>query len=301
MCLVSIIHAGFILVRYTPPHRIQERIKEPRNMNVKNETIVFYHLPKTAGTTLDTIIRQNYRNSEVVTQSIDTHAFLAEFKEWPLAKRQQIRLLHGHFPFGIHDLLPQPTRYFAILRDPIERTISYYYHAKRDPHHYLYELINKDKMSLKTLIESGSALMMNDGQTRLLSAVFGNAPVGGISDEMLATAVSNLQQMTVVGLTEQFDATLILLQQAFGWQNIYYTRSNIGTNRQAATEIDQDTLATITNYNQQDLHLYHKAQALFKAQTSKQKPIFFIKLGLFHLQHKRHHFSFRYHLRKMLN
>jgi hypothetical protein len=270
-------------------------------MNDSKETIVFYHLPKTAGTTLGSIIRQNYAPDKIVSSGIDTHAFLADLKTWPLEKRRRIRLLHGHVPFGTHELLPQPTRYFTVLRHPVERTISYYFHAMRDPNHYLYDLINHKKMPLKELIESGEALMMNDGQTRLLSAVFGDVSVGCITNEHLKTAISNLNKMEVVGLTEKFNATLILLQQAFNWQHIYYTKSNVGTNRQTITELDQVTLETVTKYNQQDLHLYLEAQEIFKTQIKRNTPGFQLKLSAFILKHKIHHFSIQYYLQRLFN
>ena len=268
------------------------------NYNQK-EAVVFYHLPKTAGTTLNAVLRQNYQGDQIVSPGIDTHAFVAEFAKWPEEKRRDIHLLQGHFPFGFHDLLPLPNRYFTILRNPIERTISYYFHAMRDSQHYLYELIHQDKMSLKTLIESGEALMMNDGQTRLLSAVWGDVPVGGITDEILDTAVSNLRTMAVVGLTEQFDATLLLLQRAFGWRNIYYTSKNVGIYHQKKAALDKETLAIVAKYNQQDMRLYHMAQKQFGMQIQGYGSLFRINLLAFQLKQKLHHFSFRFYLQKL--
>ncbi|MCP4423780.1 MAG: sulfotransferase family protein [Chloroflexi bacterium] len=265
------------------------------------ETVVFYHLPKTAGTTLNAILKQNYNHDEIVSHGIDTHAFVAAFAQWSEEQRKGIRLLTGHFPFGIHALLPQPSRCFTILRNPIERTISYYFHAMRDPQHYLHGLIHEGKMPLKALIESGEALMMNDGQTRLLSAVWGDAPAGSITDEILDTAVSNLQTMTVVGLTEQFDATTLLLQLAFGWRNIYHTRKNVGINWQKRDDLDKETLATIINYNQQDMRLYRAAQERMKAQMQKYSPLFAAKIVAFQIKQKTRHFSFQYYLQKLFS
>ena len=265
----------------------------------EKETIVFYHLPKTAGTTLNQIIHQNYPSEHIVSPGIDTHAFVADFQTWTDERKAKIRFLQGHLPFGVHQLLPQSTRCFTILRHPIARTISYYYHAKRNENHYLYRLINKKKMPLKALIESGEALMMNDGQTRLLSSVWGDVPVRGVTDEMVETAVSNLRQMTVVGLTEQFDATLLLLQHAFAWDNIYYTRRNVGSKRSDPKEFDNETIKVIVEHNRKDLHLYRVAQEIFKQQIQAFTAVMPLKVAHFRLRQKQHHFSFAYYLQKI--
>lgn len=90
------------------------------------EVIVFYPLPKSGGTTLNGILRRNYRPEEMVECGPDTHAFVAGMKTWPVERLAAIRLLQGHFLFGLHEMLPQPARTFTLLHDPVERVISYY-------------------------------------------------------------------------------------------------------------------------------------------------------------------------------
>ncbi len=231
--------------------------------NNSAEVIVFYHLPKSGGTTLNAILKRNYPAEAFVECGPDTHAFVAELKTWPAERLAAIRLLQGHFPFGLHDLLPQPARCFTLLRDPIERVISYYYHARRDRAHYLYDLIHDNDWSLADLLASGTALMMNDGQVRLLSAVWGDAPFGGVDESMLAKAIANLRACDMVGVTEQFDRTLILLQREFGWRHIGYARANIGHNRPATKSLSAETIAAVRDCNQMDALLYEEARRLF--------------------------------------
>ncbi len=78
---------------------------------------------------------------------------------------------------------------------------------------------------MKELLENGSPLMMNDGQVRLISGVFGAVPFGELNETHLEQAIANLRSFEVVGVTEKFDLTLLLLQQAFGWpveKSIFY-------------------------------------------------------------------------------
>lgn len=254
--------------------------------------VVFYHLPKTAGTTLNGVLRQNYKPDEMVECGADTYAFLAELETWPVERRARIRLLQGHFPYGVHELLPQPALTFTMLRDPVDRVVSYYAHARRDPHHYLYNLIHDNHWSLGELLDSGVALMMNDGQTRLLSAIWGEASFGEISDEMLALALNNLRSMSAVGLTEQFDASLRLFQYHFGWRDIRYVRVNVSAGPRRAGDLSPETCDKIRAYNRQDQALYEEAQRQFRQRTREAGLMLRLqntltRLGLSHAQLER--------------
>ncbi len=257
------------------------------DMSASNdEVIVFYHLPKSAGTTLNRILRHNYRRDEMAESGPNTQEFVAELKTWPPERLAAIRFVQGHYPWGLHEMLPQRARCFTILRDPVERAISYYYHARREPAHYLYNHIHDNNWSLPELLASGLPLMMNDGQTRLLSGVFADAHMGEVTEAMLATAVANLRTCAVVGITEQFDLSLVLLQRAFGWRFIGYRPVNVGHNRPPAREIDAETLEAVRHYNRMDALLYEEAQRLMAQQVADAGRTLGVRLMALNIQKK---------------
>lgn len=251
---------------------------------MQEEAIIFYHLPKTAGTTLNGILKQNYAPQRIVESSADTHAFVADMETWPEAKFRRIKLLKGHFPFGVHTLFPQKTRCFTLLRDPVERVISYYYHAVRNPNHYLYDLIHDNDWSLEDLMERGIPIMMNDAQVRLISGVWGEPDFGKIDETILETAVENLRSCAVVGLTEKFDDSILLLQNAFGWANVGYKSSNLGTNRPQQDQLSASMLETIKKHNLFDQLLYEEAKRLFAAQSRQLSRFFQLKVVMMQMK-----------------
>jgi hypothetical protein len=241
-------------------------------------TVIFLHLPKTAGTTLHTIINRQYPREAIHAFGPDAVAAVAAFKSMPEVERTKIRLLQGHMPFGLHAYLPQPAAYFTMLRHPVERMISEYYYARNSPVHYLYPLVTGQNLSLQQAIEGQVHVMLNDAQTRLLSGVWGEVPFGEMTAMHLEQAKHNLAHCAVVGLTERFDESLLLLQRAFGWQNIRYQRVNVTPERPKIKSLDPATLTAICQAHPLDLALYDYAQQLFAEQKKK------YRLSFWHIQ-----------------
>lgn len=189
-------------------------------------------------------------------------------KTWPPERLEQVRLLQGHFPFGFHEILPGRANYFTILRDPVDRVISYYYHAKREPLHYLYKHIHDNDWTLKDLLESRIPLMMNNAQVRFISGVFETPYFDEVDESHLEQAIANLRTFVVVGVTEEFDLTLLLLQRAFGWGDIGYRSVNVGQNRRPTESHSAEIIETVQRYNRLDMALYDEAQRLLDEQVA---------------------------------
>ena len=251
------------------------------------ETVIFLHLPKTAGTTLHRILDREYPGSAVFTIGVDAHADIEQFYELPEAELEQVQLLRGHMPFGLHEHLPQAARYFTMLRDPIERVISNYYYIRRSPEHYLYPTLQATGWDLAALLHSQLPVMLDNGQTRLLSGVWGDVGYGKMDESHLALAQRHLRDyFAVVGLQEQFDSSLLLMQKAFGWRRIEYQKRNVTRNRPAQETLSAETLAAIREANLLDLQLYEYARQLFRRQLRQQGALFRARVRLFPLENR---------------
>jgi len=197
-------------------------------------SIAFLHIPKTAGSTLQQIIRRNYKSDEgMIYEKKRMAAFLGLSEK----QRKKVKILMGHFSFGlnVHQYLSQPTTYFTILRNPVDRVISTYFYIIRNPDHTHYKATLD--LSLYDFVKNGvSPVGIDNGMTRLLCGIDDTAsiPFGGCTGAMLQMAKNNLAQyFSVIGFTDRFDETLILLKKIYGWR-IFYIKENVSKNRSAA-------------------------------------------------------------------
>ncbi len=89
--------------------------------------LIFLHIPKTAGTTLNRIIDWQYDPRVIFT--VDPHRIrptINHFYALPEERRRRLQVVRGHPPYGVHELLPQGAIYTTSLRDPVARLVSSY-------------------------------------------------------------------------------------------------------------------------------------------------------------------------------
>lgn len=238
---------------------------------IEEQPVIFLHIPKTAGTTLSHIIERQYSSEHIVSFGSDTHKSIQKFKSLSRKRRARIRMLKGHMGFGLHKYFPNnanrsPAVYFTLMRNPVERVISHYHHVLQYPTHYLYTYTNNGLLDLDSFLKTKIPLMLDNGQTRLISGVWENVPFGACDADILAIAKKNLHEhFALLGLTERFDETLCLLRIVLGWSHdIAYVRTNVATQRPRPEEVSAETRATIIECNQLDIALYKYATQLFE-------------------------------------
>jgi hypothetical protein len=240
--------------------------------------IIFLHLPKTAGSTLARIIQGQYAASGII--SLYDSMLGEELASLPWTKLENLRVVMGHLYFGVHNFLPGPSTYITMLRDPVDRVISHYYFVRQDPSHYLYD--SAHKMSMQEYIVSCNRQEPNNDQTRLLAGKRETSSFGTCTDEMLDIAKKNLtEHFTVVGITEEFDRSLILMKRNLGWRSPFYINQNVSRHRPRKEDISLETLRVVQAYNELDIELYRFANELFQEQIHSQGPSFTKELDRF--------------------
>jgi len=245
------------------------------NSPARSQTgLIFLHIWKAGGSTLHDIIERQYPDDTIY--SIDGsryEASMSEFKQLPESDRAELRVVKGHMDFGLHEYLPRPCTYITMLREPLNRVISDYYYIMETPTHNFYEFMTARKMTLDEFASTPESPLFDNVQTRVLSGLSWSVPYGECTDDMLELAKQNIETyFTVVGLTEQFDKTLILLQKELGWRNIAYVKKNVTKTRAKKSDVPKETIDLIKQYNRLDVELYRYAKERFEKQLDDRVP-----------------------------
>lgn len=238
----------------------------------QEKTLIFLHIPKTAGSTLDRVIDYQYNLKQIVKIKPDIHGEqINQVKNLSNTQKKKIQVIKGHTYFGWHGLLPQPCTYFTLLRNPVERFISNYYYILKRKDHLVGQILREQKTTMEEFARwSGE----DNYQTRFLSKTIGeidlNINTGNCTRDMLEQAKRNLREnCAVVGIVEEFDKTLLLLKKNFGWKNIFYKVRNQNNQRPSTSVISQKTLSLIAEKNKLDLELYQYANYIFQSLVKK--------------------------------
>lgn len=242
-----------------PPNR---RLR--RHLLASKAPLVFVHVPKTAGTTFRReILMPAFRRREIylIYDSIRFHKVGSweELAASPKSFRTKLRLVTGHMPFDVDEILPNP-RYMTFLREPVERAISDYYYCRQDPGSAVHEAANE--LDLVEFCRRGLSQTRNCQARHLSNKVFG---ADYASDEaMLAAAKANLDRCFFFGLTERFAESVELFYRKIGYRGPT-GRLPVRNRSRRPRAIPEEVRAELARCNALDLELYAHARARFEA------------------------------------
>jgi hypothetical protein len=224
-------------------------------------TIVFTHVPKTGGTTLDHIMhaaaavgRKQVRRLTFAREGVPPrHVRNQQFLSLDNVSDEQLSVcdyLSGHFPFGIHHRLTRPCLYVTLLRDPVARLLSNVRFG-----------LDRGRWTRDTpvdsLIEQGR--LIDNLQTRQIAGIGDRA--APCTAATLTTALENLRShYAVVGITERFDDALKALITLLDWPDIAYSDRQV-SRTQSDPELEARVRAVAERYFAFDIELYAFASA----------------------------------------
>ncbi len=223
-------------------------------------TQIFIHVPKTAGTSLRNRLAGQLRYSDtlLVYPGSNVGISVDDLEFMPVHQKQQFKLIIGHFPFGIHKILPQPSQYVTVLREAASRVRSNIMHHAAAGTIFTYE---GRKCPLSFAVNEGTEEEFDNAMTRLLSGVTTDmVPLGRMSAREVDMALLNVREhFSFVGRYENLDSDANALCRLFGGTAPPLTMANRTTDRKigsAAAEIDKIDWHKLRNRNRIDAQLY---------------------------------------------
>ena len=223
----------------------------------------FVHLQKTGGIALNFRLRRQFTRREMYPRETDGDPYTTTASvrrlvhEWS-ARSTEIRLIAGHFPLCTTDLLGSGFSTFTLLREPVERTLSFLRHRRAlDPslRDRPLEQIYEDPVPFRWLIHNHMVKMFALSTSDMTSGVY---TVVDFTEAHLIRATEQLATVDVVGLQEHFEEFCAQLERRFGWR----LGTPLQANQTKVEHVSAAFRARIAADNALDVELYQYALRL---------------------------------------
>jgi len=224
---------------------------------------MFLHIPKTGGTSFRNVVEAVYGRRCLSVYSLDSDTLAVA-----RGRLGEADAIYGHLFYGVHEIFGIKPRYVTILRDPLDRVVSFYRHQSRDQESEYFQAI-ADGATLLDLVESGCCHQVNNHMVRIVSGYEGSEPVH--DQQVLDRAMANLADFECVGLAERMDDSVALIAERLGWPSVpTVPRLNVTPGDDPL--IDSTTREAVLSQNALDLKLYAEVAGSFPEARAGKNP-----------------------------
>lgn len=229
--------------------------------------LVFSHIPKTGGSTLQQVIRDNHPGAEFlhVLLPFGRHtevkrAYRELVGSMTADERSRVIAAVGHGAGYLVDALGRPTRMITMIRDPVDRVLSWFYYTRVRRPESVRELFEVSDPRVELCNGQARIVLAPDFDTQELVKSQGPPPD---ADVWRIRLFGLLADRYVVGLQGAYQASLERFAKAFGWTEAEVKRSGkVNERRPRRLELDEETVELIRAYNWLDQEVYeHYSQS----------------------------------------
>jgi Sulfotransferase family len=235
-------------------------------MSTQPQRFFFVHVQKAAGTSLVFRLRRQFGRARIYPLPSDKGNVAAVIAVEHLRERWQthrdsLRVITGHFPLCTVELFDDDFTTVTVLREPVERTLSYLrHHQKLTPSDAARPLeeVYEDEFRFRGLIHNHMVKMFSLTLDEMTDGVL--TPVE-FTRERLERAKENLARVDAVGDSGSFDVFCAELERRFGW----HLGESTHVNRTEPVDVSESFRARIADDNAMDVELYEYARAMIRS------------------------------------
>lgn len=235
----------------------------------------FLHLPRTAGTTLNAVLRNHFAPEAILSvydkDEYERHKYHSPDFFTP------IKLITGHLLLETTDppsIYGMPVSVITLLREPIARLVSEYEFLKTWKSNHLYAVLNENSISFSEYLRSSERMLRYRGKNFMTRCIAGADFDEPYPVRALSQAKKNLEHNFVfTGIQERFDESLVMLGELLGMTNLLHDKRN-ALKAEARTAPDPAALELARELNRADMELYDFAVALFDERVTALGPAF---------------------------
>lgn len=234
---------------------------------------IFLHMPKTGG--------HSFKQAMIRRFGYDKIGFIAnptQFSELLDSPQfSSCQALHGHMPYGATDYFARACTHYVVLRDPVDRFVSSYFHMLTRPEHPAYKKLNEEGITLMDYARDPDLLhRCHHSSQTLRCATYDFLPSPEKKDywwlenrksdaEVLREAKENLEYKIVnFGIFEEFNASYGDFCNLLGMKVGSIPRENVALHRPAVSQLDAATVSRIRDANYLDVEFYEFALNLWR-------------------------------------
>lgn len=227
-----------------------------------DRTMIFLHLPKTAGTTFREVLLRHPTLSVHLVRG--GHPEIVEaIRERPVYVKTLVRrhdVVMGHLIFDRRPFEALAGRIFfvSLLRDPIARAISHYKHVRRTAEHPLHQDLQPLSFDRAFNEHERFRMQVTNNQIRSLCRQPNLADFDRITR----------RHRFILGRQDQFDAFLEYLEATFGITLPRVPPTNVAPENDADPEISPETMAALAAANESDITLFNRLQPVWDSARS---------------------------------
>lgn len=237
----------------------------PPEHRAQPERFFFVHMQKTGGVSLFMRLQREFGEQGVYPDDSDGDPVAVSpqlmvpvlLRRWA-ERRDQIRVVTGHFPLCTTQLLDAEFRTFTVLREPVERTLSYLRHHRNttpSDGEMSLEQIYEERRRFRHFIENHMVKMLS---LRTGEMTDGMMTIVDLDGRRLRTAMEALAGMDAIGLQEELEPFAERLQRMYGWQ----LGPPVHENTTAPATVSASFRRRIAEDNRLDVELYDHAREL---------------------------------------